>query len=49
VIDLNRPPYIGFVDARTHVPAEPARLEFTVAGAAPPAPRVVSTSPEEGA
>lgn len=53
VIYFNRPPYMAFRDAQTHVPAQPARLEFTVRGeSAGPAivtPRVVLTSPAEGA
>lgn len=50
VIDLNRRPHIGFLDAATKTPAEPARLAFAVrADTVAAAPRVVRTVPAEGA
>lgn len=50
VMHFNQPPYLGFVDAVTSVPAQEARLEFTVSGeAAVGAAKVVRTSPASGA
>jgi len=50
VVYLNREPHIGFLDANTKTPAQPARLAFAVsADAAAPAPKVTRTVPAEGA
>ena len=38
VVHLNKPPYIGFLDAETRTPAPESRLEFTVAADAKAVP-----------